>query len=191
MAHMDNRSRILDCAQQLFAARGYDAVGVQEIVEAAGVTKPSLYHYFNHKRGLLDALLEERFSGFLAQLQQASAYDGDVTMSLRRVAQAYFAFARQQPEFYRMQLSMHFSSPNSESNQAVARFSLQQYHLIEAMFAAAAQSHGNMHGRQQAYAATWIGMLNNYIGLYLNSHIHLDDLLVYQTTQQFMYGIFS
>ena len=44
---MDNRARLLDCAQDLFAARGYDAVGVQEIVEAAGVTKPTLYHYFD------------------------------------------------------------------------------------------------------------------------------------------------
>ena len=33
----DNRSRLLTCALDLFAARGYDAVGVQEVAEAAGV----------------------------------------------------------------------------------------------------------------------------------------------------------
>ena len=33
---MDNRSRLLECALDLFTARGYDAVGVQEIVDAAG-----------------------------------------------------------------------------------------------------------------------------------------------------------
>jgi TetR/AcrR family transcriptional regulator len=54
---MDNRSALLTHALQLFAARGYDAVGVQEIVEAAGITKPTLYHYFGSKRGLLDTLL--------------------------------------------------------------------------------------------------------------------------------------
>ena len=32
---MDNRSNILECAMALFAARGYDAVGIQEIVDAA------------------------------------------------------------------------------------------------------------------------------------------------------------
>ncbi len=41
----DTRARILCHALQLFASRGYDATGVQEIVEAAGVTKPTLYHY--------------------------------------------------------------------------------------------------------------------------------------------------
>ena len=51
---MENRDHILDCALRLFAARGYDAVGVQEIVELAGLTKPTLYHYFGSKRGLLE-----------------------------------------------------------------------------------------------------------------------------------------
>ena len=31
----DNRTNLLNTALQLFAARGYDAVGIQEIVEAA------------------------------------------------------------------------------------------------------------------------------------------------------------
>ena len=42
---MDNREKILNCALELFHARGYDAVGVQEIAEMAGVTKPTLYYY--------------------------------------------------------------------------------------------------------------------------------------------------
>ena len=50
---MDNREKILNCALELFHARGYDAVGVQEIAETAGVTKPTLYYYFRNKRGLM------------------------------------------------------------------------------------------------------------------------------------------
>ena len=53
---MDNRAEILNAALDLFHARGYDAVGVQEIVERAGVTKPTLY-YFGSKLGLLKSLL--------------------------------------------------------------------------------------------------------------------------------------
>ena len=40
---MDNREKILNCALELFHARGYDAVGVQEIAETAGVTKPTFW----------------------------------------------------------------------------------------------------------------------------------------------------
>ena len=41
---MDNRMNILEKALHLFYEKGYDAIGVQEIADAAGVTKPTLYH---------------------------------------------------------------------------------------------------------------------------------------------------
>ena len=50
---MENKERIMECALDLFYAKGYDAVGVQEIVEKAGITKPTLYYYFGSKLGLL------------------------------------------------------------------------------------------------------------------------------------------
>lgn len=45
--------RLLAEATRLFAERGYDRTSVQEIVEAAGVTKGALYHYFGSKDDLL------------------------------------------------------------------------------------------------------------------------------------------
>lgn len=45
-AFMDNREKILKCALNLFYTKGYDAVGVQEIAESAGVTKPTLLSLF-------------------------------------------------------------------------------------------------------------------------------------------------
>ncbi len=188
---MDNRSHLLDCAQALFAARGYDAVGVQEIVEAAGVTKPTLYHYFGSKRGLLDALLEERYAGLIPRLRQAAVEHPDVGMALRQVAQVYFDFARADPPFYRMQMSMQFASPDGEPQQAADCFMREQYEILEALFSRAALAHGNMRGRQRAYAATFLGMLNTYIAIYLNGQIELSDAVVQQATHQFMHGIFS
>ena len=46
---MENKELIMKCALDLFYAKGYDAVGVQEIVDKAGVTKPTLYYYFGSK----------------------------------------------------------------------------------------------------------------------------------------------
>ena len=48
-----------------------------------------------------------------------------------------------------------------------------------------------MKGRQRAYAATFIGMINTYIGLSLNGYARLDDQRVHQAVHQFMHGIFS
>ncbi len=57
--------RLLAAATRLFAERGYDRTSVQEIVEAAGVTKGALYHYFGSK----DDLLHEIY-GRVLRLQQ-------------------------------------------------------------------------------------------------------------------------
>lgn len=188
---MDNPTKILDCTLELISARGYDAVGIQEIVETAGVTKPTLYHYFNSKRGLLDQLLANNFDKLIEVVSQSTEYKGDLVLTLEKTARAYFTFARENPKFYRMQLSMYFASPDSEPNQAVAGYNRKQYELLENLFIQAVKDHGNMRGRHQLYAATFTGMINTYIGLFLNGHIELTDQLVYQAVHQFMHGIFA
>jgi len=188
---MDNRSLILHCALSLFSARGYDAVGIQEIVEAAGVTKPTLYHYFTNKRGLLDCLLETHFKELFVDLYQAADYRGDITLTLEKITHSYFTYAKENPDFYRMQLSLYFAPPDSEPNQAVAHFNLEQHQAIEKVFSLAVNEHGNMRGRQREYAAAFRGMINTYIALFLNGYVELTDGLVYQSVHQFMHGIFS
>src|SRR4051812_43832601 len=54
------RTRLLDAATRVFAERGYHAATVDQIVEAAGVTKGALYAHFASKQALLGALLGER-----------------------------------------------------------------------------------------------------------------------------------
>ena len=188
---MDNRSNILECAMTLFAARGYDAVGIQEIVDAAGVTKPTLYHYFSSKRGLLDALLERDCTCLLEELRSAALYQGNLTLTLQKIVLSLFAFSRAHPTFYRMQLAMYFAPPDSEPNQAVVRFSVEQHRLLEALFQQSVKEHGNMRGRQREYAATFAGMINTYIGFFLNGYVELSDKLAYQAVHQFMHGILS
>ena len=77
---MDNKEKILQCALELFYARGYDAVGVQEIAETAGVTKPTLYYYFGSKKGLLETLLETEYAVLRQALESASWYEDDYLM---------------------------------------------------------------------------------------------------------------
>lgn len=188
---MSNREVILSCALQLFSARGYDAVGVQEIAEAAGIQKPTLYHYFGSKAGLLHALLEENFAPLFQNLEKTAVYNHDVKTCLEAVTNVYFDFARQNPRFYRLQLALWFGAPESEPFRAVAGFNQRQQELLETLFYQASLDHGNMKGRQKAYAATFLGMVNNYAALGLNGFAALDSPLVYQSVHQFMHGIFS
>jgi len=54
----DVRERILECASSLFYQRGVRAVGVDLVVEQAGVAKTSLYRHFRTKDDLIVAFLE-------------------------------------------------------------------------------------------------------------------------------------
>lgn len=188
---MDNQKRLLDCALVLFSQRGYDAVGVREVVEAAGVTKPTLYYYFDSKRGLLDALLQREAGQLLTVILQASIYQNDLVLTLENITRAYFNFAQHFTKVYRMQLGMYFSPPESDSNQAIRPFTTQQLEILEGVFIQAAENHGNLRGRHSRYAASFLGAINAMIGLHMNTELALTDELVYQTVHQFMYGIFS
>jgi AcrR family transcriptional regulator len=188
---MSNRSDILNQALALFAARGYDAVGVQQICTATGVTKPTLYHYFGSKRGLLEALIAERIGPLQHDLVAATAYSGDLTASLEQVARVYFQFAADEARFYRLLLSLWLFAPENEAFQIAFVHLNRQHELVAQMFERAVVQHGNMRGRQQIYAATFIGMLHTFIGLGLNGYLQLDETVIYRAVHQFSHGIYS
>jgi AcrR family transcriptional regulator len=53
------RDGLLSAARTLFAERGYAAVGTEEIVRAAGMTRGALYHQFRDKEQLFEAVFEQ------------------------------------------------------------------------------------------------------------------------------------
>ncbi len=72
------RAALVSVARRLFAERGYAAVGTEEIVRAAGVTRGALYHHFEGKRELFQAVYEDVEQALLeriAELADRSARD--------------------------------------------------------------------------------------------------------------------
>jgi len=90
-----------------------------------------------------------------------------------------------------MQLSMWFAPSGSQAFQVAASLNLRQQEILENMFLRASADHGNMKGRQRAYAATFLGILNTYAALGLNGVTELNQALVNSAVHQFMHGIFS
>jgi TetR/AcrR family transcriptional regulator, transcriptional repressor for nem operon len=62
----DTRERLLECAQDLMLRKGFVATSVDEICEAAGVTKGSFFYYFKNKDELGKQLVA-RFSGQMGE----------------------------------------------------------------------------------------------------------------------------
>lgn len=105
--------RILSTALQLFARKGYDACSVREICEAAGITKPTLYHFFGSKEGVYRALVEGTLVAFRQDVVQALEGPGTSRERLRRVARAYFSVAREKREQTRFIFALIHNPPSS------------------------------------------------------------------------------
>ncbi len=188
---LEPRSRLLCCALHLFAEHGYDAVGVQRVVEAAGVTKPTLYHHFGNKLGLLEALLQTHFDPLNERLQRAAAYHRDLPQTLEQFSSTYITLSLNEPDFSRLRLTLWFAPPGSEAFRAVAPWLERQEKLVAELFEQASQDHGNMRSRQLTLASSFLGTLNTYVGLSLNGYLNLNDETRHQMLRQYMYGIFS
>src|SRR3954471_12922941 len=81
-------------AARLFATQGYEATSVRMIVEAAGVTKPTLYYHFGSKEGLAQALLTLPMSQLARRMRSILEERGDPVGALIAVVEAHFAFCK-------------------------------------------------------------------------------------------------
>ncbi len=65
------RQRLLDAADELFYEEGVQTVGIDRLIEHAGVAKASLYNTFRSKEELIRAYLESRHARTTARLSAA------------------------------------------------------------------------------------------------------------------------
>lgn len=193
---MDNREMILRTAKSLFYERGYDGVGVQEIAEKSGVTKPTLYYYFGSKKGLLGQLLSRNFQKLEAGMEKATVYRGNLRDTLYRTARAFFDAVCADPEFYLLLMSLFFSGRKSEGFRTVYPFLERYYRFYVELFEKAAGELGNMRGRQNQFAISFTGCLQFYL-LVLSrdaedlSTLKVSDREIEELLQQFLYGIYT
>jgi TetR/AcrR family transcriptional repressor of nem operon len=76
------RQSILETGQRIMAGKGFSAVGLNEVLAAAGVPKGSFYHYFGSKDAFGEAMLERYFEDYLAGLDETLGRPG-LTMAQR------------------------------------------------------------------------------------------------------------
>ncbi|MEN5424984.1 TetR/AcrR family transcriptional regulator [Stenotrophomonas pennii] len=64
------REKILATGQRIMGGKGFSAVGLNEVLAAAGVPKGSFYHYFGSKDAFGEALLEGYFEAYVADMER-------------------------------------------------------------------------------------------------------------------------
>lgn len=115
-------ARILQKALELFSSRGYKATSVREICESAGLTKPTLYHFYGSKEGLYRALVDGSLDGFRTELDRLLETPGTVEERLRRFARNYFESCRSRRDLMRFMFGLIYGPPGSAPRTDFHRF---------------------------------------------------------------------
>lgn len=77
------RGRILDAATRLFAGHGYEATSTQQILDAADTSRGALYHHFETKQAIFEAVFERVSTDAIARASRGAAGDSALEMLTR------------------------------------------------------------------------------------------------------------
>lgn len=96
------REQLLVAASGIFVERGFHATGMDEIAEAAGVSKPVLYQHFPSKVDLYVAVLSSHVDNLVNRVRQALRSTSDNKRRVEAAVQAYFDFVDEDSQGFRL-----------------------------------------------------------------------------------------
>ncbi|MEW6483803.1 MAG: TetR/AcrR family transcriptional regulator [Pseudomonadota bacterium] len=87
----DNRQRVVEVAKNIFSRKGFSAVGLNEILTAAGVPKGSFYYYFASKEEFGTLMLEDYFTCYLEAMEELLGAGQDAAQAMMNYWQSWTA----------------------------------------------------------------------------------------------------
>ncbi len=96
------RGEIIDAAERIFVACGYEGATIRKIADAVGVSSTALYMHFADKTEILVEICENAFARLLAQNTEIAALDMEPVARVRRMLEAYMTFALEHPNTYQL-----------------------------------------------------------------------------------------
>jgi AcrR family transcriptional regulator len=120
------RSQLLEIALERFARKGYHETSMEEIADAAGVTKPVIYHHFASKTELFIELLDTVGERLILDMAAAIAAETSPYRRLLAGFRSYFDFVCTSTSAYQLlftsgaRISEEFSGPVRRVEESVA-----------------------------------------------------------------------
>jgi AcrR family transcriptional regulator len=101
-AQEERRRQILDAAVRAFAQKGYYACRVSDIAEEAGVAYGLVYHYFDSKEAVLEAIFRDTWGMMLEAIRGVEATESSPREQLRKTAAIVLRTWRNDPDLVRV-----------------------------------------------------------------------------------------
>jgi AcrR family transcriptional regulator len=102
MPAAERREQLLRTAVSVFAEHGYHATSMNDVAEAAGVTKPVLYQHFSSKRELFIELLDDIGAELRDTIAKATADAAGPRQQIEQGFRAYFSFVEESTDAFRV-----------------------------------------------------------------------------------------
>ena len=110
----DKRRQLLEAAVRVFARKGFHASRVGDIAEEAGVAHGLLYHYFESKDQVLEAVFHENWSVLIARIANVEETDEPAADQLRHIATIVLRTWLHLPDVVRVVIREFGRSPELE-----------------------------------------------------------------------------
>jgi AcrR family transcriptional regulator len=122
------RAEILDVAERLVATKGYERMGIQDILDELQISKGAFYHYFDSKLALLGAVLD-RMQAAMADpvVQLVADKELSAMAKLRGFFSALFGWKSARKEFFLSLLRVWYSPDNAVVRQQVHRNAVRRF----------------------------------------------------------------
>jgi AcrR family transcriptional regulator len=148
----DKRQQILDAAVRVFAAQGYERSRVGDVASEAGVAYGLVYHYFDSKEAVLEAVFREAWGRLLAAMALAEQSVGTAPERLELVVKIVLRTWRDDPDLVRLLVrevtrNPHIQDELDEIGQAFATLE---------RIVAGGQAEGTLRPSLDARLAAWM-----------------------------------
>jgi AcrR family transcriptional regulator len=128
------REQILDVSVQVFAHRGFHSTSMNDVAEAAGVTKPVLYQHFDSKQDLYLALLEEAGNRLRNAISKAVASASTGKQQTELGFKAYFRWVADDHDAFLLLFGSR-ANRDEESTRAIRRITAEAAQAIAPLIA--------------------------------------------------------
>ena len=124
------RAEILEAAQRIFLAEGYEGATIRKIAEKVGVSSTALYMHFEDKSSILLAICEQTLTLLLERNRELAAKPLDCVQRVRTMLEAYVRWGLEHPSAYLLVYCVPRPPEAAEWSEVTMRLSLESYEIF-------------------------------------------------------------
>ena len=169
------RECLMNSAARVFARRGLQQASIDEVAEDAGFTKGAFYANFKSKEELFLAMLDERFTKRIAEIERVIAGEGSTAEKARRAGDLFAQTLRADREWERLffEFSAYAARDEDFRQELVTR-----YRAMRQRIAAALQADAEHHDKEPALSFDAVALMTSAMsnGFALEKLLEGDDV---------------